>query len=1043
MSSLAELRNRIRLNIYADEDECVTRLLSASQLSEIRRDNIVDDARVLVQRSRKNSHASGTLDAFLQEFGLSNKEGVALMCLAEALLRVPDSKTADKLIADKIAMGDWQKHLGHSHSLFVNASTWGLMLTGKIVRVEELAADAHWYEGMLSRVGESLVRNALLQSMKILGGQYVLGRSIDEAVVQGRKENSADTRFSFDMLGEGARTQADAKKYFTAYMAAILTLGKANHESDVYRANGISIKLSALHPRYQFAKFGRVMSELYPSLLQLAKAAKQYNIGLNIDAEEASRLDISLDLFAALAKDEALKNWQGLGFVLQAYQKRSTFVAEWLIELAQQTQRKFMLRLVKGAYWDSEIKHAQELGLKDYPVYTRKANTDLSYQICAQILLDNPARIFPQFATHNAYTLALIKELGRNKSYEFQRLHGMGYLLFEELNRDCKKPFPVRVYAPVGAHKDLLPYLMRRLLENGANSSFVNRFMDESTPVDKLITDVVGVVTNNRRYRHQKIPIPASIFETSNISRENSTGLDLNDALVANPLLEDLRECSSKPYYGGTIVNGKKHLGDAPLYSPAGNTLVGYSGISDADDINRALSSAYNAQMEWDRVGADKRAEILHAIADLMEEEKTQLLALISFEAGRTVADAISELREAVDFCRYYAQLARKHFSSPLSLPGPTGEINELSLHGRGVFICISPWNFPLAIFTGQVVAALVTGNSVIAKPAEQTPLIAAKVVELMHRAGVPHAVLHLITGGAQEGAALVRGNMVQNNRIAGVAFTGSTATAKHIQRALADNDGPIIAFIAETGGLNAMIVDSTALLEQVVDDVISSAFLSAGQRCSSLRVLYVQTDIADDLIAMLCGACEELSLAQPWKLDTDIGPVIDAEALLKLRQHIERMQTEALSLYEYPADKIPDVGFFMGPHIFEIESISQLKQEVFGPILHLIRYDANSMDGLIDSINQVGYGLTLGVHSRIESLAKTIFSRVKVGNTYINRNMVGAVVGVTPFGGQGLSGTGPKAGGPHYLFRFATEKTLTINTVATGGNASLLSLDD
>lgn len=1036
MNSLSEIRFEIRRHLYTDETECVETLLSANQIDKSCSDKILSDARQLVERSRVNRHGSGTLDAFLQEFGLTNKEGVALMCLAESLLRVPDTETADKLIVEKISTGDWKKHLGHSNSIFVNVSTWALMLTGKIIHIEEFGKDNHWYEGMLNRIGEPIIRNALLQAMKILGGQYVLGRTVSEAMENGRKENTPETRFSFDMLGEGARTKKDAKKYLEAYMSAIHILGKESGDKDVTRSNGISIKLSALHPRYEALKYDRVMNELYPTLVKLAMTAKKYNIGLNIDAEEASRLDISLTLFERLAKEECLAGWEGLGFVLQAYQKRSTFVAEWLITLAKETKRKIMVRLVKGAYWDSEIKHAQESGFDDYPVYTRKVNTDLSYQICAQILLGAQHYIFPQFATHNAHTIACIKHLAKNKSYEFQRLHGMGHVLFEELNRDSEEPYPVRVYAPVGAHKDLLPYLMRRLLENGANSSFVNRFLDDSTPVEDLIRDVVYVAEHNKAYRHPKIPMPGQIFMNSDFPRKNSKGIDLNDCSISNSLLKEIQIHNEKEHVGGAIINGEKITGEEPVYSPAGNNLVGYSYNATQVDVDNAFCVAREAQASWNSLGGDRRAEILEAIACSIEAHNAELLHLIIYEAGRTIGDSINELREAVDFCRYYALLARKHFSEPIQLPGPTGEVNELSLHGRGVFVCISPWNFPLAIFTGQIVAALAAGNCVIAKPAEQTPLIASRTIELMHLSGVPHDVLHLIAGGGAVGASLVK-----DKNVSGVAFTGSTETAKNIQRSLACSDGAIIPFIAETGGINTMIVDSTALLEQVVDDVISSAFLSAGQRCSSLRVLYIQNDIWDELILMLIGACEELNVSEPWKLDTDIGPVIDNAARKGLQTHIERMRKEAKILYQHPINKLPAEGTYIGPNIFQINLLACLKKEVFGPVLHVIKYEASKLDDVLNDINDCKYGLTLGVHTRLTSRSRYIFSKVNVGNTYVNRNMVGAVVGVNPFGGQGLSGTGPKAGGPHYLFRFSQEKNLTVNTVATGGNASLLSL--
>ncbi len=1035
---LRELREQIRSRVRSDEKRCVLQLLAENRLDRSARERALQMARELVARSRQDQDHRGTLDAFLQEFGLSNKEGIALMCLAEALLRVPDAATADKLIAEKVATGDWQQHLGQSQSLFVNASTWGLMLTGKIIRTAELQTNKSWYEDMVNRLGEPIVRRAMLQAMRILGGQYVQGRTIEEAMRRGRSENRAGTCFSFDMLGEGARTKTAADTYFDAYMSAINAIGKANETSDVCTADGISVKLSALHPRYEYAQQRRVMTELLPKLTELASAAKRHNIGFSIDAEEADRLDISLDLFAALAQSSRLQYWDGLGFVVQAYQKRAPLIAHWLIELARQTKRRLMVRLVKGAYWDTEIKHAQELGLDDYPVYTRKANTDLSYQVCAQTLLAAQDQIFPQFATHNAHTIALITELGKNKHYEFQRLHGMGQLLYTQVGKlgGGKTPM-VRVYAPVGAHRDLLPYLVRRLLENGANSSFVNRFMDASTSIDTLIRDPLEQVAEHASKRHEKIPLPADLYLASPLPRINARGIDLNSSPDCQGLLAKLPGPGHHHYRGGSRVSGQQVAGDIGVNSPADQTLVGYWSGAGARAIERAFCAALATQSDWDKLGGKSRAALLEKVADLLEKNRAELIALIAYEAGRSIPDAVSEVREAVDFCRYYAQLARRHFATALALAGPTGEANELTLHGRGVFVCISPWNFPLAIFTGQIAAALAAGNSVLAKPAEQTPLVASKAVEIMLQAGIPQEILHLICGGGSVGARLV-----SDSSVAGVAFTGSTATAKHIQQSLAQKDGPIVPLIAETGGQNAMIVDSTALPEQVVDDVIASAFKSAGQRCSALRVLFLQQDIADPILHMLGGACDELTLGMPWRLETDIGPVIDQNAHDDLSAHIAKMRDSATLIYEYPQHRIPPTGTFVGPHIFELDSLAQLQREIFGPILHVIRYRAKDLPEVIDQINNTGYGLTLGIHSRIESRADYIFNRVNVGNTYVNRNMVGAVVGVNPFGGRALSGTGPKAGGPHYLFRFATEKTLTVNTVATGGNAQLLSLE-
>ena len=1044
---LQSARERARKYLHADENQCVSELLAAPRPSDALRQKILNTSRELVRHSREHRSKRGTLDAFLQQFGLSNKEGVALMCLAESLLRVPDADTADKLIAEKVHSGNWSSHRGQSDSLFVNASTWGLMLTGNIVELDPDITEkpSNWMKRLVSRVGEPMVRTSMMQAMKIMGGQYVLGRTIEEALKRGPAENLPGTRFSFDMLGEGARTMADAQRYFDAYMMAIEKIGKNNDKRDVVEANGISIKLSALHPRYSMLQRERVMDELLPQVKALCAAAAKYDMGLNIDAEEAERLDVSLDIFEALARDPELKDWQGLGFVLQAYQKRAPHVADWLIALGRDTGRKLMVRLVKGAYWDTEIKHAQQMGLSDYPVYTRKCHTDLSYQVCAKKLLDGRDAIYPQFATHNAYTVGLILELAAKSEsgsddYEFQRLHGMGHLLYAQIEAVHGKRVPVRVYAPVGAHKDLLPYLVRRLLENGANSSFVNRFMDEKTPIEELVQDTLELSEACNPYRHPQIPVPEDIYMGAEaLPRKNSHGIELTDPVAVEPLLQAVEKMRGKQFKGGPIVDGVMGDVSEPVLNPATGELVGYTANTDKHLIDQAYRSATEAQLAWDRLGGNARAKILDKIADLYEQHINDLTALICLEAGRTLNDGISEVREAVDFCRYYANGARKHFSEPTELPGPTGESNELVLCGRGVFVAISPWNFPLAIFTGQVVAGLASGNAVLAKPAEQTPLIAARAVELMHEAGVPKQILHLITGtGAAVGAPLI-----EDPRLSGVVFTGSTETARLINKQLADKEGPITPLIAETGGQNVMIVDSTALPEQVVDDVIQSSFLSAGQRCSALRVLCVQDVIADNLLNMLKGACEELTLGDPSKLETDIGPVIDEKALGLLEAHRERMQKEAKPLFAFDEGKKPSAGTFFGPQVVEIEDFSLLKREVFGPFLHVVRFKAGELEDVIRRINATGYGLTFGLHSRIEGRAGAVFKRVNVGNTYVNRDMVGAVVGVNPFGGQGLSGTGPKAGGPHYLFRFANEKTKTVNVVATGGNTELFTLGE
>ena len=1035
-----ELRQYIRAQTHADEAEVANRLLREDNLDSATKTTISDQATLLVEGCRQRSHEAGTLDAFLQEFGLSNKEGVALMCLAEALLRVPDEATADQLIAEKIRSGDWGSHQGASSSRFVNASVWGLMLTGRVVALgsETTEDTGSWVKTLTRKLGEPAVRRAILQAMRIMGGQYVLGRTIEEAIRKGRAANSPGTRFSFDMLGEGARTASDAQRYFDAYAEAICVLANANTEGNITHADGISIKLSALHPRYAFSQYDRVISELLPRVKQLALMARAGDISLTIDAEESERLDISLDLFEALARDPDLTAWDGLGFVLQAYQKRAEATCDWLIALARETDRRLMVRLVKGAYWDREIKHAQELGLSDYPVFTRKCNTDLSYQICAAKLLGATAVVFPQFATHNAHTVSMIKALAQgNTNFEFQRLHGMGQLLYAQLSKSDPST-PIRVYAPVGNHKDLLPYLVRRLLENGANSSFVNRFLDASVSARELNRDPIEQVLAVSQRRHPKIPLPRHLYAQESAPWLNAIGFDLNDASVVRDLSKRLTSLSqrteARPIVGGQSVTSEP----SPVINPASGETVGFVVSASAEEQDKAIELAVSAQPLWDLRGAHYRAECLERAAELLEAQIPELMGVIVSEAGRTLEDALSEIREAIDFCRYYAQQARQNLTDPIKLPGPTGELNELSLHGRGVFLCISPWNFPLAIFLGQVSAALVAGNAVIAKPAEQTPLIAFEAVKLLHEAGIPEDILHLLPGGKSVGAALVA-----DDRIAGVAFTGSTETAKSINRQLAARNGPIIPLIAETGGLNVMLVDATALPEQVVDDVIVSAFQSAGQRCSALRVLYLQEDIADAVIDMLHGATLELSVGDPMKLQTDVGPVIDAEAQQLIQEHTDRMRREGRLLSEASLDPNLPNGHFVAPQIYEIDRLDQLKREVFGPILHLIRYKKSELRDVLADIRASGYGLTLGIHSRIDGFAQTVFENTQVGNTYINRNTVGAVVGVNPFGGQGLSGTGPKAGGPHYLYRFVSEKTRTDNVVAKGGNTDLFTLSE
>ncbi len=1042
-SDLSGLRDSIRDAAHIDEPTAVSALTEAAagHLSDARRRRVVKRARELVRRCREAGDAAGTLDAFLQEFSLSNKEGVALMCLAEALLRVPDSVTVDKLIAEKVRLGDWEAHLGQSGSAFVNASVWGLMLTGRALGVdaEAVSDQGAFLRRLTARLGEPVVRSAVLQAMRILGRQYVFGRTVAEALRRAGRAKPAMRRHSFDLLGEGARTGADAERHFSAYSEAIGELGGGgNRDCPAEAVNGISVKLSALHPRFEAAQRERLDAELAPRLKSLALRAKERGLGLTIDAEEAFRLEPTLDLFEGLARDPDLAGWNGLGFVLQAYQKRAPAVAEWLIALARETGQRLLVRLVKGAYWDAEVKRAQELGLPDYPVFTRKANTDLSYGVCAASLLSAPDAAFPQFAGHNAHTMCLVDELARaagGAAFELQRLHGMGEALHSRFDSTAQ----LRTYAPVGSHRDLLPYLVRRLLENGANSSFVNRFMDREADVDELVGDPLDAVRSQKDPRHPDIPRPRDLYlgREGDGSRLNSAGIDLDDPRSLTELADAASRVPDRPRRAGPIVNGELLGRDAaPVRCPADRDVqVGSVVEASPEDVDSALESASAAQPRWNALGGERRADVLERAADLLEAHCAELIGLIAFEAGRTLDDGLAEVREAVDFCRYYAMQARRRFARPMPLPGPTGERNELSLEGRGAFACISPWNFPLAIFTGQVAAALAAGNSVVAKPAEQTPLVAAEAVRLLHEAGAPPDVLHLLPGDGES----VGGRIVRDPRTAGVAFTGSIEAAWRINRDLARRDGPIAPLIAETGGQNALLVDSTALPEQVVDDVVASAFRSAGQRCSALRVLYLQDEIADAVLDMLSGAMRELRIGAPWDPATDVGPVIDGEALERLERHRSAMLRAArlVAACDLPAECAR--GSFLAPCAFEIGSMRELEREVFGPVLHVARYPANGLAEVLDEINASGYGLTLGVHSRREGFADEVFRGTAAGNVYVNRNIVGAVVGVNPFGGRGLSGTGPKAGGPNYLPRFACERTLTDNLTAKGGDADLL----
>ncbi len=1024
----------------ADEERLVGELASAAEVDEALGNKIAATAERLVEAVRQVSTRDGGIDAFLQQYDLSSEEGVLLMCIAEALLRIPDDDTADELIADKITSARWQDHLGASESLFVNASTWGLMLTGRLLKLDEVVKrnPAQVLRKLASRAGEPVVRTAMRQAMRIMGHQFVMGRTIEEALARARKKNGRRYRYSYDMLGEAAITAADAARYFDAYAAAIARIGEAAGEGEsVFAAPGISVKLSALHPRYTYLQERRVLAELVPRLADLALEARRAGIALTVDAEEADRLELSLDVFSRVYRDERLRGYEGFGLAVQAYQRRAADVIDFVQGLAGDAGRRIPVRLVKGAYWDTEIKRAQEQGLESYPVFTRKAHTDVAYLACVRLLLAAGERLYPQFATHNAHTIASVIHLaGARQDFEFQRLHGMGEDLYrhvidpEKFGRSC------RVYAPVGNHEDLLPYLVRRLLENGANTSFVNRIVDEDVDIRDIVADPVAVARKTGCKPHPRIPPPLDLYQPE---RRNSRGYNLPDRALRSRLLASMSEASGGERRAAPLVGGKSLAGEErPSVNPADRRqVVGVCVQADAAMVDDAIARAAAAQPGWDRTPASERAAVLRRASDLFEAHAPDLMALCIREAGKTIPDAIAEVREAVDFLRYYAARAEQQFGEPVLLPGPTGERNSLGLRGRGVFVCISPWNFPLAIFTGQVSAALAAGNAVIAKPAEQTPLIACRAVELLLEAGVPADALHFLPGEGET----IGARAVADPRIAGVAFTGSSETARVINRTLAARDGPIALFIAETGGQNALFVDSSALPEQVVTDALYSAFNSAGQRCSALRVLCLQNDIAPRVLELLRGAMEELEIGDPAELATDVGPVIDEEAQASLLQHVERLRDRVLHRCRLPESA--SAGTFVAPAVLEIDRIDRLEREVFGPVLHVLRYPANRFEQTVQAVNATGYGLTMGLHSRIDSRARAFVRLSGAGNNYINRNMIGAVVGVQPFGGRGLSGTGPKAGGPHYLARFGSEYSVSNNITAVGGNASLLSLGE
>ena len=1051
---LSHLRQQISQQYCVAEETYVAALIEQAPLDSA---ELQAKAERLVSQVRNASRSAG-LTAFLQQYSLNTQEGIILMCLAEALLRIPDRATQDALIKDKLSGGDWAQEVGHSDSTWVNAATWSLMLADKLLHLDhtgidsELAAHpASLVSRLINRLGEPVVRRAIRAAMNIMGKQFVLGRDIKEALKASRKTRTLGYSHAYDMLGEAAMTALDAERYYQAYANAITAISNAALNNKAVPRPSISIKLSALHPRYEEAQRTRVLGELFHTVLKLLEQARALNVFVTLDAEEMDRLELSLDLFELLYRHPVNQGWGGLGLVVQAYSKRALPVLVWLAALARQQGDEIALRLVKGAYWDSEIKHSQQAGLAEYPVFTRKAATDVSYLVCARYLLSEVCQgaLYPQFATHNVHTVAAIQAMAAAVPYnqtghhfEFQRLHGMGedlynILLIEQPELHC------RIYAPVGAHQDLLPYLVRRLLENGANSSFVHQLLDPTTPIESLIQHPLARLAAYDHLANEQIPLPSAIFT----DRINSSGINLNIASQREPLFQELARLANKQWQAAPLLAEPsiEPFTVQPVLSPQDNRqVVGQVVMASPTQATHAVTYAQAAFVAWRDKPVSERAQMLERLADLLEEHQAELISLCTREAGKLLQDGIDEVREAVDFCRYYANLARS-VMAPTLLPGYTGEHNTLLAQGRGVFVCISPWNFPLAIFIGQVSAALVTGNTVIAKPAAQTCLIAHLATQLAHLAGIPKAVLQLVMGdGASIGQVLIA-----DPHISGVCFTGSTATAQHINRTLADRplakkNSAIIPFIAETGGQNAMIVDSSALPEQVVRDVIRAAFQSAGQRCSALRVLYLQSDIYDHVLTLLSGAMAELSVGDPDFWNTDVGPVIDKSAHAKLTEHIQQMQAAGKTLIaQTPLGTDFEHGHYIAPTLIAIEAISELSQEHFGPILHVVRFNADQIEQVIDDINHTGYGLTLGIHSRNERFAQHIASRANVGNIYINRDQIGAMVGVQPFGGQGLSGTGPKAGGPHYLTRFITEKTISYNTAAIGGNASLLSQEE
>lgn len=1034
------LRDRMSTAYCMDETQCVNELLDKISLSDDCLAEVSKTASDLVLAVRERTKHSGAIDALMSHYDLSSEEGVLLMCLAEALLRIPDKETEDLLIKDKLTSANWHAHLGKSESRFVNVMTWGLAFTGKVFSPTDKknAMQKVWY-GLLARCSEPVVREAVRKMMKIMSEHFVLGRTISEALKRSKPLAEQGFLFSYDMLGEMARTTAQAEVYFDAYASAIDTIGRSLPEKqNEFTAPTISVKLSALYPRYEFAKQAECVPFLVKQLKTLALQAKTAGIHLTVDAEEADRLDLSLDIFYAVFSDSDLDDWEGFGLAVQAYQKRAYAVLEWVINKARQLKKKIPVRLVKGAYWDTEIKIAQVEGFEGYPVFTRKCATDISYIACAELMLSATDAIYAKFATHNAYTVAAILYMTRDKNidFEFQNLQGMGGSLHAVLVSDTRYKVKSRIYAPVGKHEDLLPYLVRRLLENGANASFIHQIADRDVPLMKLVESPITKLKRLSCVPNTAIPLPANIYPDG---RLNSSGFDFTRIDSVGQLMREMDAFSSHRYVAAPLFYDKANAKRQAVMSPNDRTdQVGEVILASQADIEKAFDAASDAFFDWDQLPVDGRAALLEKTAELMEQSFSELLVLLIREAGKTLHDAVAEVREAVDFCRYYACIAREKLT-PEVMPGPTGESNQLFYHGRGVIACVSPWNFPFAIFTGQVAASLVAGNCVLAKPASQTPLIAAKAISFFHQAGVSQSVLQLIPASGS----LVGKAVIADQRTAGVLFTGSTETAQSIACTLANRSGEIVPLIAETGGMNAMIVDSSALLEQVVEDVMVSAFGSAGQRCSALRILFLQDDIADTVIELLQGAMATWEVGYSGYLKTDVGPVIDVAAQQSLNAHIDSMRKNATLIAEMQLPSESKNDTFVAPVAFELPELSLLKGEIFGPVLHVLRFKRDRLDQVIAQINGLKFGLTFGIQSRVEQTIAYLQRHIRTGNIYVNRTMIGAVVGVQPFGGCGLSGTGPKAGGPNYLLRLCRETTVTINTTATGGNAALLALED